>query len=75
MLLEEHVPVGQRWDNVKSVLLGAYTRQGSGVSKHTKPKEALLPHLHQLATTRPTNQVGKEDGSVAGCTELPGTEV
>eukprot|EP00971_Amphidinium_carterae_P263334 5224639-Amphidinium_carterae.1 len=28
MLLEEHVAAGQRWDNVKSVLLGAYTRQG-----------------------------------------------
>eukprot|EP00971_Amphidinium_carterae_P311482 6190665-Amphidinium_carterae.1 len=38
MLLDEHVAAGQRWDNVKSVLLGAYTRQGCGVSKHTKPK-------------------------------------
>eukprot|EP00971_Amphidinium_carterae_P019198 377956-Amphidinium_carterae.1 len=51
MLLEEHVPAGQRWDNVKSVLLGAYTRQGCGVSKHTQPKEKLPPHLHALAQT------------------------
>eukprot|EP00971_Amphidinium_carterae_P064692 1281882-Amphidinium_carterae.1 len=63
MLLEEHVPAGQRWDNVKSVLLGAFTRQGCGVSKHTKPKETLLPHLHRLATTRPVDQVGKSDGA------------
>eukprot|EP00971_Amphidinium_carterae_P186815 3708290-Amphidinium_carterae.1 len=63
MLLEEHVPAGQRWDNVKSVLLGAYTRQGSGVSKHTKPKTALLPHLHKLAETRPKAQLGTEEAA------------
>eukprot|EP00971_Amphidinium_carterae_P079055 1564125-Amphidinium_carterae.1 len=63
MLLEEHVPAGQRWDNVKSVLLGAYTRQGCGVSKHTKSKASLLPHLHQLAKTRPSAQLGTEEGA------------
>eukprot|EP00971_Amphidinium_carterae_P098628 1950517-Amphidinium_carterae.1 len=63
MLLEEHVPAGQRWDNVKSVLLGAYTRQGCGVSKHTKPKTALLPHLHKLAETRPKAQLGTEEAA------------
>eukprot|EP00971_Amphidinium_carterae_P052456 1032651-Amphidinium_carterae.1 len=60
---EEHVPAGQRWDNVKSVLLGAYTRQGCGVSKHTRPKTALLPHLHKLAETRPKNQLGTEEAA------------
>eukprot|EP00971_Amphidinium_carterae_P140652 2787414-Amphidinium_carterae.1 len=63
MLLEEHVPAGQRWDNVKSVVLGACTRQGCGVSKHTQPKAALHPHLHQLAKTRPHAQLRTEEGA------------
>eukprot|EP00971_Amphidinium_carterae_P050281 990744-Amphidinium_carterae.1 len=32
LLANEVVPKGQRWDNVPSILLGAYTRQGAGVS-------------------------------------------
>eukprot|EP00971_Amphidinium_carterae_P297313 5906478-Amphidinium_carterae.2 len=53
MLLEEHAPAGQRWDNVKSVLLGAYTRQGCGVSNHTKPKAALVPlYFHTCISWR-----------------------
>eukprot|EP00971_Amphidinium_carterae_P131414 2602883-Amphidinium_carterae.1 len=47
------IPSGTRWDNVRSLLLGAYTKQGAGVSKYTEPKEHWLPALHALARTRP----------------------
>eukprot|EP00971_Amphidinium_carterae_P084230 1667463-Amphidinium_carterae.2 len=32
--------------NMRSMLLGAYTRQGSGVSKYTQQKQHLLDSLH-----------------------------
>eukprot|EP00971_Amphidinium_carterae_P205858 4085284-Amphidinium_carterae.1 len=51
----ETIPSGTRWENVRSLLLGAYTKQGAGVSKYTEPKEHWLPALHDsLAKTRPS---------------------
>eukprot|EP00971_Amphidinium_carterae_P266942 5294875-Amphidinium_carterae.1 len=32
----ETIPSGTRWDNVRSLLLGAYTKQGAGVSKYSQ---------------------------------------
>eukprot|EP00971_Amphidinium_carterae_P242914 4823263-Amphidinium_carterae.1 len=47
------IPSGTCWDNVQSLLLGAYTKQEAEVSKYTKPKKHWLPALHALARTRP----------------------
>eukprot|EP00971_Amphidinium_carterae_P097533 1930010-Amphidinium_carterae.2 len=58
LLANEVVPKGQRWDAIPSILLGAYTRQGAGISKYTESKAHLLPTLHKLAASRavPTQQ-------------------
>eukprot|EP00971_Amphidinium_carterae_P178694 3544725-Amphidinium_carterae.2 len=53
LLANEVVPKGQRWDSVPSILLGARTRQGSGISRYTESKAHLLPTLHRLAANRP----------------------
>eukprot|EP00971_Amphidinium_carterae_P291970 5795818-Amphidinium_carterae.1 len=53
LLSNEVVPRGQTWNNVPSVLMGAYTRQGAGILRYTEPKKHLLPTLHKLAAQRP----------------------
>eukprot|EP00971_Amphidinium_carterae_P250464 4972374-Amphidinium_carterae.1 len=59
LLETETIPSGTRWDNVRSLLLGAYTKQGAGVSKYTTPKSHWLPALHALARTRPQSITSK----------------
>eukprot|EP00971_Amphidinium_carterae_P176910 3507978-Amphidinium_carterae.1 len=60
LLSNEVVPKGQRWNNVPSVLMEAYTRQEAGISRFTKPKKHLLPTLHRLAEQRPSARTSKE---------------
>ena len=57
MLLNDNVPATRRFrDQGASVLLGAYTSQGVGVSRHTKSYADWLPALHRLAATRPKSE-------------------
>eukprot|EP00971_Amphidinium_carterae_P103592 2051277-Amphidinium_carterae.1 len=60
LLANEVVPKGQRWDSVPSILMGAYTRQGAGISRYTEPKNHLLPTLHKLAEQRPRTANSEE---------------
>eukprot|EP00971_Amphidinium_carterae_P141601 2805533-Amphidinium_carterae.1 len=40
--------------------MGAYTRQGAGISRFTEPKKHLLPTLHKLAAQRPGAATSEE---------------
>eukprot|EP00971_Amphidinium_carterae_P312033 6202536-Amphidinium_carterae.1 len=52
LLANEVVPKGQRWDSVPSILMGAYTRQGAGVSRYTEPNEAPRPRAASTEESR-----------------------
>eukprot|EP00971_Amphidinium_carterae_P170259 3373341-Amphidinium_carterae.4 len=67
LLDSETIPSGTRWDSVRSLLVGAYTKQGGGISKYTEPKSHWLPALHALAKTHPPSiapKVKMEDTSI-----------
>eukprot|EP00971_Amphidinium_carterae_P067827 1343039-Amphidinium_carterae.2 len=59
LLDSETIPSGSRWDNARSLLVGAYTRQGVGISKYTEPKSHWLLALHALAKRHPPSIVSK----------------
>eukprot|EP00971_Amphidinium_carterae_P171654 3403190-Amphidinium_carterae.1 len=47
--------------------MGAYTRQGAGISRFTEPKKHLLPTFHKLAAQRPraaTSEASREYTSI-----------
>ena len=57
-MLDLHVPRHYSRTNLKgtaprSILLGAYTRRGSGITKATQRLERFLPGIHAIARLRP----------------------